>query len=299
MSKWLIGVAALCGVAYLATGVYTVAEDEVAVVRRFGRVILPLSEPGLHAGLPWGFDRVQRVRPVEVKETVIGVAGASDRLLGSSQFSQYLTGDQNLVVIRTNVQYVVADPVRYLFRVADPDRLVARAAEAAVSESVAQESIDAVLTTGKARLVDSIRRRIEATLAECDMGVSVGQVSLPEIVPPAEVKDAFDAVNRARITSQNTVLDAQRYANQTLLEAASTRQATLQQSHADATAVAQAARGEATRFNELLSSYTHNPALARSELYFKMIRDVLPAFRAKLLVDDGTGVDLSILRENP
>ena len=47
--------------AYAATGLYQVLPGEAAVVRRFGRVLPERPEPGLHLGLPWGMDRVDRV----------------------------------------------------------------------------------------------------------------------------------------------------------------------------------------------------------------------------------------------
>jgi membrane protease subunit HflK len=300
VKRALSGLVLLAAAGYAASGLYTIAGDEVGVVQRFGRVHPPLREPGLHYGLPWGLDRVQRVRPNEVKEVVVGAAGSADRILGvpaSADSAQYLSGDQNLVTIRTSVQYAIAEPTRYLFQAANPDRIVAQATQSVLGELLAQSAIDVVLTTGKAQLAAAVHQRLAQRLDEYQLGIAVRAVSLPELVPPVEVKDAFDAVNSARLASQNEVLDAQRYANQTVFEATSAGRAMVQQAQADATRAEQTARGEARRFEGLLYEYRKQPALAVTQLYFGMIRDVLPRFRSKVFVDGGSGVDLSILRE--
>ena len=68
---------------YLATGVTILQPDEVGIVRRFGAVLHEPWEPGLHWGLPWGFDRVDRSRstrparsPSGATEPDGGTAGA-------------------------------------------------------------------------------------------------------------------------------------------------------------------------------------------------------------------------------
>ena len=66
MKRW-VTLLAVGLLAYLATGLYFVQPDEQALVRRFGRVIGPLSEPGAHVGLPWGMDQIDRLKPREVK----------------------------------------------------------------------------------------------------------------------------------------------------------------------------------------------------------------------------------------
>ena len=53
--------------AYLLSGLTIVQPDEVGVVRRFGAVLHEPWEPGLHWGLPWGIDRVDRIKPNQTR----------------------------------------------------------------------------------------------------------------------------------------------------------------------------------------------------------------------------------------
>ena len=60
MTRLSVGIAALCLV-YLATGMFIVRGNEQALVRRFGRAVLPLKDSGLHYDLPWPLARIDRI----------------------------------------------------------------------------------------------------------------------------------------------------------------------------------------------------------------------------------------------
>ena len=62
---------------YLATGVTAVQPDEVGIVRRFGAVQREPWEPGLHWGLPWGMDRVDRIKLNQTRTLAVGAAAAT------------------------------------------------------------------------------------------------------------------------------------------------------------------------------------------------------------------------------
>ena len=46
--------------------------DEVGIVRRFGAVLREPWEPGLHWGLPWGIDRVDRIKLNQTRTIAVG-----------------------------------------------------------------------------------------------------------------------------------------------------------------------------------------------------------------------------------
>ncbi len=74
MKRWLALAAALGIVAYLATGVTVIQQDEVGIVRRFGAVLRDPWEPGLHWGLPRGFDQLSRVKSGQTRSLTVGFA---------------------------------------------------------------------------------------------------------------------------------------------------------------------------------------------------------------------------------
>ena len=57
------------------------------------------------------------------------------------------------------------------------------------------------------------------------------------------------------------------------------------------------AEGEAERFVSLLTQYELSPELTASRLYLQTMAETLPKFRSKLIIDNQSEMDLSILRE--
>ena len=68
---WLWLLAALT--AWAATGIYVVQPNQRAVVWRCGRILPEPSLPGIHCGLPWGIDRVTRLKVYEQKRVGVGL----------------------------------------------------------------------------------------------------------------------------------------------------------------------------------------------------------------------------------
>src|SRR5215207_8208968 len=146
-----LGLAIALGLfAYLATGLAVIQQDEVGVVRRFGAVLAEPWGPGLHWGLPWGLDRVDRLKPGQTRTLTVGARGEQGAPLSQApdpSSADFLTGDLNLVSARAIVQYRVLEPVRFLFASRSVDAALAAAAESALTRALADRSIDDVLTT--------------------------------------------------------------------------------------------------------------------------------------------------------
>lgn len=301
---WLALIAA--AVAYAATGVYTVAPDERALVRRFGRVVEVQSEPGLHFGLPWGLDRVDRVKPSETKAVTIGAAAPADRVLSAmptDAAAQFLTGDQNLVNVQATVQYTIRttpDGAKsYLFGSADPMKVISRAAESALSATLADQSIDVVLTTGKSVLADHVRDRLQEQLDGYGFGVEVRSVSLIELAPPPNVAEAFTRAASARSDRERLILESRTYANARIATATSEARESLDRATAERDRGVDLARSQADRFKKLLYEYQKAPELTATRLYLETMAEILPKFRSKVVIDKGQGVDVTIMRGEP
>src|SRR5207245_9786888 len=87
-AAWVGGLLALAVAGYLLAGVFTVAADEQAVIRRFGRVAARLG-PGIHYRLPWPIDQGDIVSTTSVMNTGFGFllrAGAC-RVPGASSLT--------------------------------------------------------------------------------------------------------------------------------------------------------------------------------------------------------------------
>src|SRR4051812_22288071 len=69
---YLIAIGGLALLVSLLTGVTQVQPGEIAVVRRFGRVLDERPGPGLYIGLPWGMEQVDRVAIDQVRRVTVG-----------------------------------------------------------------------------------------------------------------------------------------------------------------------------------------------------------------------------------
>jgi membrane protease subunit HflK len=191
---------------YLLTGVVEVRRGELAVVRRFGRVLEHRPEPGLWIGLPWGMDRVDRVVVDRVRSVSVGYQ--EEQEAETIPAGQVLTGDHNLVNAQVVLFYKV-DPRQVVEFVLQADRveeLLARAVETALAEWVAGRTVDDVLLNGNNSLRPALLSLVAEQIEPYRLGVELLDARVKQISPPAEVKDDFDAVARAQtqiVTQRN------------------------------------------------------------------------------------------------
>jgi membrane protease subunit HflK len=282
--------------AYLATGVYFVQPDEQAVVRRFGRVLPNAFEPGAHVGLPWGLDRVVRIRPREAKRVTIGPLQIAGDAVGRLP-SQFLTGDRNLVNVRATVQYTIADPPRYLFRAEAIDPFLAEAGVAALSEILAADSVDRALTLGKQELGIRAAEAIQRLADRYGLGVLIRSVDIAAVEPPPEVAQAFANVTAALRQREQQINQARSFADRTVAQAQADAERTVNESRGYRDNIVRGAEADAERFDRLLAEYRQAPDLTARRLYLETMAATLPRFRSKLILDSGEKLDLSILRE--
>lgn len=204
----------------VATAITLVQADERAVVRRFGRIV-DTPGPGLHIGLPWGMDRVDRI-PIRLRRVTLGGLSATEDDLTDSRIpdGQLLTGDHNLVNVQVEIDYRVDEMQieKFALQMDQADRLIARVGAAALAEWVAGRTVDYVLLR-KAEvpgwLVDEMLRRI----APYDLGVQIENASVT-MAPPADVKREFDEVGRAQTEIRTRINQAEEKADSDLRDTA-------------------------------------------------------------------------------
>ncbi|MFO0811146.1 MAG: SPFH domain-containing protein [Gemmataceae bacterium] len=288
-ARW-IAVAAV--VAYLATGVVQVRPGEVAVVRRFGRVVATPG-PGLWVGLPWGFDRVDRVAVDRVRRVAVGTDDADP----------LLTGDQNLVQVRAAVEYTVRldEVATYVAEADRVDDAVARTAEAALAEWAAGHGIDDALLTGKATLPAWLAARVRDRLEPYRLGIDVRAAGVTELAPPDEVRGAFDAVTRAQASIRTREQEAEQEAERLHRSARATKYALEQQASASAHAAVEAAKADADAFRLRLEQHRRTNALAA--LWWAELGPLFARMQAAgrvQLLDERLGADgLDIMQKVP
>ena len=293
--RWL---PALMLIGWLATSIYIVPADQQAVVTRFGRVVEPRVMPGLHVALPWPIDRATRLKVRQAQRTVIG-GDAADRLTGRSEplRSQFLTGDQNLIHMRTVVQYSVGVPVDYLFQVDNVAALIGAVVEAELARSLARLGVDDILTTGKASLQEEVRGSAQKRLNDLRSGVLIASVNIETVTPPAEAADAFRDVASARADSSRIVNEAHGYSNDIVPRARGEARQMMEAAEGHKQRVMNLALGDTARFRQVAEEYAKASEVNGRRLYMETLEQVLPRIR-KVFVDKNGNLDLTILRKD-
>src|SRR5262245_25398386 len=181
MKRWIAPTIGAGVLAYLATGLVVVAQDESGVVRRFGAVLAEPWGPGLHWGMPWGIDQVDRIKPGQTRVLAVGARGLQVAPLARSpdpDGDDFLTGDLNLVTVEAIVQYRVSDPPRFLFAARSVEASLAAAAESALMRAMAERGIDDVLTSGRAEVAERVGNALQEDADLQGLGVSIRAVRL-------------------------------------------------------------------------------------------------------------------------
>lgn len=252
--------------------------SQVGVVTRFGAYDRTLP-PGFHFVLPRPFENVRKVDMTSVRSV-------SDKM-------QMLTKDENIVQVDFNIQYQVNNAEQYLFSMQDPDEAVRQAAEAAVRRVVGASTMDTILSGEGAAMVAATQQSLQQLLNSYNTGITITEVNFQNISPPAEVKAAFDDVNRAREDKQRIEDEAKAYASKILPEARGNVARIVASAQAYEATRETRAQGDSQRFLAMLKEYRAAPAVTRKRLWLETVEQVMAANTK--VVDEGTGRNLIYL----
>jgi membrane protease subunit HflK len=255
--------------------VHIVDEAELGVVLRFGAYNRTLS-PGINLTLPRPFETMTVVN-------VSNVRSLEDR-------GHMLTEDENLVEFNYKVQYRIAAAQDFLFEVRDPELTVKQAAESALRESVGTNRLDAILEGTQRELVRiETQRVLQETLDRYQTGIQVTQVNFTDVNVPAQVREAYSDVIRAREDRERFIEEARVHANSVVPEARGQAARVIQEAEGYKAATVALAEGEAKRFTLVLREYQKAPAITRKRLYLQTMENVFARSQKVLLDADSNG----------
>ncbi|MBI1387595.1 MAG: FtsH protease activity modulator HflK [bacterium] len=292
-----IGLAALLIVAFFLFLAFRpwvqVEADELGVVLRLGKYNRTLT-PGLSFRLPPPIEIVYTPKVTQIRRIEIGFRSSQTSRTPAEQIpeeSHMLTGDENIVVAKLAVQYIIVDPLKYLFNSENVDGAVKDIAEAAFRQVVGDYPIDATLKDRRTEIAAQIKESIQAVSDLYEMGVQINQVQLHGTDVPAEVKPAFRSVVSARENMVRYVNEAEGYRNSEIPKAEGQVQQMLQEAEAYRAKRIAESQGEVERFAAVLREYENAPEVTRARLYYETMEKVLPG-KPKVILGVESGNDL-------
>jgi len=298
----LIGASGL----YLLSGFYVLGPDEVGVVERFGKKILPYKEPGLHYKLSWPMERLTRIQARKVRVIEFGFRSGtplpetepaayewnaqhrSGRFQRRPEESLMLSGDQNMLEVTATVHYRLKRPDDYLFNLMNGEETVRAAVDWVMQEVVTTTPLDDIFTTGRKALEKRALEALQRRLDRYQAGVEVLQVRLLDVHPSLEVVDAFRDVSGAYEEKNRMINEAEGYRYEQVALARGNAEASIENAKGYTAGKKNRAAGDASRFTQEESAYRTGPAVTRTRLYLETMEQVL-ANQRKMIVDSTRG----------
>ncbi len=272
------------------SGLYRVQPDQQGVELVFGKWDGLTTEPGLHWNYPYPIGDVETPSVTSIQQIEIGFRSSGERGRSGKrnvdEESLMLTGDQNIIDIEFTVQWKIADAGRYLFNIRDPQSTVKVVAESTMREIIGQTDIQLALTEARQEIELRTRELLQRTLTEYEAGIEITEIQLQEVLPPDQVIDAFDDVQRARQDLDRLRNEAEAYRNDMLPRARGEAVRQIQEAEAYKERLENEADGEAQRFLSVFAAYKQNPSVARRRMYLETLQDVLSR-TDKVIMDPG------------
>lgn len=301
-------------VAEIKSVFYSVEANSEAVVLRFGKYVGPPRPPGLHFKLPWPVETVTIVPVMKIHSLEFGyqtitpgqVTRYSRPTKEDEIVARQLTGDLNLVDVKWNVLYKIKDARDYLFEIGSKTRprqaisdTIRVVSEAVMRRLVGDASVDEVITIGREKIAADAKKEIQDMLDIFHAGITIDTVKLKSATPPEAVKDAFDAVSRARANKERVINEAKGKANSRIPAARGERDRAISEAKGYAERVVPAMKGRVNAYLAQLAEYEKAPEITRTRLYLETMEEIFSEVDSKLIIDESIRGLLPLLNLNP
>lgn len=308
-------IAAVVGVLWLASGVYTVNTKEAGVVLRFGEYVRTTT-PGMNYHLPAPIERVIKLRVTDRYRTEIGYNSGDDSVsvrrrpvrgdVAQSKEILMLTGDENIIDVNFEVQWQIDNAEKFLFNVSDPQKTIRDSAESAMREVIGMTPLNSILSEGRTAIQLQVKELMQAIMDSYDIGVKIAEINMKGVPPRNSIKienisiddngkvvtdavtttvdEAFKDVQAAIINKEETINTAIARSNEIIPQSRGRAQRLLQEAKGYKEQVIAKAEGEAKRFVAVYDEYKKAKLVTKQRMYLETMEDILDGMD-KVVVD--------------
>ena len=273
--------------------VYTIKQDEVGVVQRFGKYVRT-EQPGLNFKLPAGIEKVTKVNVKRINTEEFGEIGfRTQRGDERSRFQSVnenmnaalmLTGDLNVGLVPWIVQYRIKNPYEYLFKVKEPTRLLIDMSEAAMRLVVGDRSINEVISKRDEIAVEA-RRVLQKELDDAESGIDIVTIEMKKTNVPGPVQPSFNEVNQATQEKEQMIYQAKEDYNKAIPAARGEAERTIKAAEGYALDRINRAQGDSTRFIAFYNEYSKAKDVTKRRMYLETLKDLFPKLGKKYIID--------------
>ena len=265
--------------------------DEQGVVLRFGKWV-NTTTPGLNYHLPSPIETVLLPKVTVINQIDIGFQGNNNQSLRRNvsvqNERQMLTGDENIIEIEFSVFWRIADAGMFLFNVEQPPQTIKAVAESVMREIIGKTPIQDALTEGRQRIEIEAQNKLQTVLDGYGAGVSIEQVKLTRVDPPAAVIDSFRDVQKAQADRERKRNEAEAYQNDIVPRARGEAERMFQEAQAYREEIIAKAKGEASRFLAVYNEYKQAKDVTRERIYLETMEKIMSGMN-KVIIDGEAG----------
>ena len=291
--KYIIPVAFVIGIIILGySSMFTVRANEEAAILRFGKYIETVG-PGLHFKLPFGIDKVYVGEVKRIYNEEFGyrtLRSGRESVIdydfrGAQEVSLMLTGDRNCAEVHWVVRYKIKNLKEFLFNVREVKEVIRDVSEAVMRRIVGDMSIDEVLTIGRRKIEEIAEKEVETVLDSYGCGIDLQVVNLKGVNPPGQVKDAFDAVNKAVQLRDQITNEAEGKKNKVIPAAMGKKEQTIREAEGYKIKRINEATGDTKAFLAVWKEYEKAKDVTRRRLYLETMSRVIPKCEEIYIID--------------
>ncbi|MBU1995893.1 MAG: FtsH protease activity modulator HflK [Candidatus Omnitrophica bacterium] len=288
---------------FAATSFYSVEQDEVGVIRRFGKYNRT-AQPGLNWKLPFNIEKLDKVKDKRVFKEEFGFrtleAGINSKYSKKSfdEESLMLTGDLNVLDVSWIVQFTIKEPVDLLFNVRGPLQTVRDLSESVMRQVIGDHAVSETLTTMKNEINLEVQQKLQAALDLYGSGVHIDKLELQEVLPPKVVTASFNDVNEAEQEKEKVINQSWEAYNKVIPQAKGQAEKTIREAEGYALERVKKAQGDAVKFLEVWKAYKDAKDVTRKRMYLEAMQEVLPKAGEIYIFEPGANNVLPLLKLN-
>jgi membrane protease subunit HflK len=291
--KYIIPIAIAIGIIILGySSIFTVKANQEAAILRFGKYMETVG-PGLHFKLPFGIDRVYAGEVKRIYNEEFGyrtLRSGRESMIdynfrGAQEVSLMLTGDRNCAEVHWVVRYKIKKLKEFLFNVRNVKSTIRDVSEAVMRRIVGNMSIDEVLTIGRRNIEEISETEIETVLDSYGCGIDIQVVNLKGVNPPGQVKDAFDAVNKAVQLRDQITNEAEGKRNKVIPAAMGKKEQAISEAEGYKIKRINEATGDTRAFLAVWREYEKAKDVTRRRLYLETMEKVIPKCEEIYIID--------------
>ena len=286
---------------YLFSGIFSVKQDEVAIILRWGRIAgvgeRRILKPGFHWAFPEPIDKVIKIPVKKIKTLTLEDFWNPDlekeEKISPPPFlipwreGYAITGDINLIHMKWQVEYRITDPIAYIKNIKDEEKTLRDILSQAIVRTTATFTVDEALRTRLESLVEKTKNYANRKLEELGGGMEIVSLYLAKSQPPLQVSDAFNRVIRAEQIKSAKINEARTYANRVINTARGTAAKIIASAWTYRNEVINSAKADAEYITKLTQRFSKNPEALQTYLpyyYQEKMEEILSRLKGKFIL---------------